>query len=104
MTPLCGRPWNGPEGQQAVKDFIGITTSEHKHAHFTRKLLHEHRGSFGAKSIRINRKTRVPDSIAYANVNGEHIGDLALQMIGRLGDKVSKNYPSRSWLGSPRHS
>jgi len=80
------------------KMFLEVTTSIHKNAHFAQKLLHEKGGSFGAKSIRINKRTGVPDSMPYVNVNDEGISDLTLQIIGRLADKVQKNYPANTVL------
>ncbi len=80
------------------KIFLEVTTSAHKNAHLARRLLHENGGSFGAKGIKINKKTRVPDSVPYVNRNGEHISDLATQVIERLADKVQKKYPSNTVL------
>lgn len=80
------------------KLFVEVTTSVHKHAHYARKLLVEKGGSFGAKGIKINKLTGVPDSVPYVNVNDEGINDLALQIIRRIHDKAQKNYPYNTVL------
>jgi hypothetical protein len=80
------------------KMFLEVTTSIHKNAHLAHKLLHEQGGSFGPKGIKVNRKTGVPDSTPYVNLNDEGVSDLALQIIGRLIDKSRKKYPVNTVL------
>jgi hypothetical protein len=80
------------------KIFLEVTTSTHEYAHIARKMLHETGGSFGAKSIQINKKTRIPESAPYVYTNDEPISDLTLQIIGRLADKAQKHYPANTVL------
>jgi hypothetical protein len=68
------------------KIFLEVTTSTHKNAHLAHKLLHEQGGSFGPKGIKVNRKTGVPDSAPYVNVNDEGIRDLTVLIINCSAD------------------
>ena len=80
------------------KIFVEVTTSRHENTHLSRKQLHETGGSFGAKGIRINKTTRVPDSSPYVYSGPEHISDLACQIISRISDKAKKSYPPSTLL------
>jgi len=80
------------------KILLEVTTSIHKNAHLARKLLQEQGGSFGPKSIRVNKKTRELISTPYVNVNDEGTNDLASQIIARLKNKGQKKYPSNTVL------
>ena len=77
---------------------VEVTTSTHKFAHIARKQLHETGGSFGPKGIQIDKATRAPVSKPYVYSGGEHISDLALQIIGRLSAKAKKEYPPNTVL------
>jgi hypothetical protein len=80
------------------KIFVEVTTSQHENTHLSRRQLHETGGSFGPKGIRINKETRVPDSAPHVSSGGENIGDLACQILSRIGDKAKKAYPSNTTL------
>ena len=80
------------------KIFLEVTTSTHEYAHLALKMLHETGGTFGPKSIRPNKKIGVPDSVPYVYSGSERIGDLALQIIGRIADKAEKAYPHNTVL------
>lgn len=80
------------------KIFVEVTTSTHPYNHLARKQLHQTGGSFGPKGISIDKKTRAPVSAPYVYSGGEHISDLALQIIGRLTAKVQKHYPAHTVL------
>src|SRR5208282_844246 len=73
---------------------LEVTTSRHQFSHIARKQLHETGGSFGPKGIQIDKKTRTLVSKPYVFTNGEHISDLASQIIGRLSAKAEKDYPT----------
>lgn len=93
-TPLAmARHTNIPR-----KIFVEVTTSRHENTHLSRKQLHETGGSFGAKGIKINKKTKVPESAPYVYSGTEHIRDLATQILARIGDKASKSYPPSTVL------
>ena len=86
------------KGGMPRKITLEVTTSTHEFAHFARKQVHETGGSFGPKGIQIDKATRVPVSKPYVYSGGEHISDLALQIIGRLSAKVKKQYPPNTVL------
>jgi hypothetical protein len=80
------------------KIFVEVTTSAHEHAHLARKMLHETGFSFGAKGIKINKKSRVPHSEPYVYDGPERVGDLVLQIVGRIANKAQKGYPANTVL------
>ncbi len=85
-------------GGIARKITLEVTTSRHEFTHFSRKQLHETGGSFGAKGIVIDKKTRIPGSKPYVYTNDEHISDLASQITARLSAKARKHYPANTVL------
>ncbi len=80
------------------KIFLEVTTSVHKNAHLSRKMLHEQGGSFGPKSIRVDKKAGTMTSVPYVNRNNEGTEDLVSQILARLEEKRQKKYPANTVL------
>ena len=72
---------------------LEVTTIVHPYAHFSRQMLVEQGGTFGAKSIRINRATGTPDSEPHVNVNDEASVYLSEKTVERITAKAEKQYP-----------
>jgi hypothetical protein len=74
------------------KIYLEVTTSTHPNAHLVRRELHEKGGSFGPKNISRDPKTGEIKSKPYV-YSGNHIGELAQQIVDRLTAKSAKDYP-----------
>jgi hypothetical protein len=76
------------------KVLVEVTTSVHQNEHLSRRLLHERGGSFGVKGISRDQKTGDIVSKPHVHNQEELAIDLANQIIERLDNKRSKNYPA----------
>lgn len=75
------------------KALVEVTTAVHENDHLARRLLHERGGSFGAKGISRDKKTRSIISKPHVYTNNERAKDLAGQIVERLKSKSDKPYP-----------
>lgn len=76
---------------------LEVTTAIHPNAHLVQREVEQTGGSFGPKNITRDRKTGEIKSTPYV-YSGDHITELAQQMIERLTAKAEKSYPANTVL------
>lgn len=80
-------------GMAPARVLVEVTTSVHPNDHLRREILDEGRPSFGVKGLSRDAKTRKVLSRPVGYRNSELANDLAEQVLSRLTDKSTKQYP-----------
>jgi hypothetical protein len=75
------------------KAFLEVTTAVHPNAHLMRELVNAGEVSFGVKGVSRDKHTRRIISKPHGHHEGELTRDLGKQILERLQDKRSKEYP-----------
>jgi hypothetical protein len=79
------------------KIYLEVTMAIHQNAHLVRQEIHQKGGSFGPKNISRDRKTGEIKSTPHV-YGGDHITELAQQIVDRLAAKSAKPYPKSTIL------
>jgi len=80
------------------KQAVEVTTAVHENDHISRRLLHEHGHTFGAKGIKKGVKTKNYISLPHVYANYKASEDLNNKLLERINEKNKVTYPENTTL------